>query len=168
MLNDKPIGTKPYLEARNGVLTWNVPYAPGELKAVGLNNGQRVCEYLLRTAGPANRIELLPDVNQIYADGKDICHVEFRITDDKGVIVQDAANEVVFEVQGPGHIISIGNGNLNNIEDYKDNKHKAYNGRGLAVLQSKFTPNGQNPGKIKISARAEGLETASVEIEAME
>jgi beta-galactosidase len=164
VLNNNPIGTKSYSEARNGLLTWTVSYAPGELKAVGLNNGQGVCEYSLRTTGPASRIELLPDTNQIHTDGKDICHVEFRITDDKGVLVQDADNEVVFEVQGPGNIIGIGNGNLNNIEDYKDNKHKAYNGRGLAILQSKF----KKPGKIKIKATSEGLHEASTEIEVME
>lgn len=162
-LNDKLIGTKPYSQARNGVLTWTVSYAPGELKAVGLNNGQRVCEYSLRTAGLASQVELLPDVDEIHADGKDICHVEFRITDDKGVLVPDAENEVTFEVQGPGDILGIGNGNLNNVEDYKDNKHKAYNGRGLAILQSK-----KNSGKIKLKAASEGLEEASVEIETVE
>ncbi len=160
-LNDKQIGTIPYSEARNGVLSWRVPYESGVLKAVGLNNGQNVCEYVLQTAGPAARIELLPDVKNIRADGKDISHIEFRIVDDKGVIVPDAEHEVTFEVDGPGNIIGIGNSNISNIEDYKDNKHKAYNGRGLAILQS-----GQNPGKIKLTANSEGLKQASIEIEA--
>lgn len=161
LLNDEQIETRQYSQARNGVLTWNVPYAPGELKAVGFNNGQAVCEYVLKTAGPAARIELLPDVNRIEADGKDVSHIEFRIVDDKGVVVPDAEHEVVFEVDGPGNIIGIGNGNINNIDDYKDNKHKAYNGRGLAIVQST-----KNPGNIKITALAEGLTQASIEIEA--
>jgi beta-galactosidase len=161
LLNDEQIEAGKYSQARNGVLTWNVPYSPGELKAVGLNNGQAVCEYVLRTAGSAARIQLLPDVKHILADGKDILHIEFRIVDDKGVIVPDAEHEVTFEVDGPGDIIGIGNGNISNIEDYKDSKHKAYNGRGLAIFQS-----AKNPGDIKITARAEGLKQASVEIEA--
>ena len=162
MLNDKQIGTMPYSQARNGALRWRVPYEPGVLKALGYKDGKNVCEYILQTAGPANRIELLPDVNQILADGKDISHIEFRIVDDKGVIVPDAGNEVEFEVDGPGNIIGIGNGDINNIEDYKDNKHKAYNGRGLAILQSR-----RNPGKIKVKALAGGLKQASIEIEAV-
>ncbi len=157
ILNDKQIGTIPYSQARNGTLRWNVPYEPGVLKAVGFDNGQKLCEYILQTAGPAERIELLPDVKHILADGKDILHIEFRIVDDKGVIVPDAEHEVTFEVDGPGNIIGIGNGNISNIEDYNDNKHKAYNGRGLAILQSKTYP-----GKIKVTANAEGLKQASI------
>jgi len=163
ILNDKQIGTKPYSEARNALLTWNVPYEPGELKAIGHKDGKVVCEYVLQMAGPASRIELLPDMTQIHAGDKDISHVEFRIVDDKGVLVPDAEHEVVFEVDGPGNIIGIGNGNLNSLEDYKDNKHKAYNGRGLAVLQSK-----RSSGTIKISASADGLKQASIEIEAVQ
>ena len=163
ILNDKQIGTRQYSEARNGVLSWNIPYEPGVLKAVGQNDGKNVCEYILQTAGPASRIELLPDVSQISADDKDISHIEFRIVDDKGVIVPAAENEVAFEVEGPGNIIGIGNGNINNIEDYKDNKHKAYDGRGLAILQAS-----RNPGKIKITALADGLKQASIEIEAVQ
>jgi len=163
ILNDEQIGTKPYSEARNGLLSWNVPYEPGLLKAVGHKDGKVVCEYILQTAGPASRIELLPDMTKIHADGKDISHIEFRIVDYKGVLVPDAEHEVVFEVDGPGNIIGIGNGNLNSLEDYKDQKHKAYHGRGLAILQSK-----QNPGKIKITARAEGIKQAFIEIEAVQ
>ena len=158
MLNDQPIGRKQYSEAREGILTWEVPYAPGILKAVGLKNGQSVCEYVLQTAGAAERIELLPDVTQIRADGKDICHLEYRIVDDKGVLVPDAEQEVVFEVGGPGNIIGIGNGNLSDPEDYKDNKHKTYNGRGLAIFQSI-----RESGNVRITARAEGLKPASFE-----
>jgi beta-galactosidase len=163
ILNDKQIGTQQYPEARNGVLSWRIPYEPGVLKAVGYKDGKNVCEYALQTAGPAKGIELLPDVKHILADGKDILHIEFRIVDDKGVIVPDAEHEVAFEVDGPGNIIGIGNGNISNIEDYKDNKHKAYNGRGLVILQSKTYP-----GKIKVTANAEGLKQVSVAIYAIQ
>ncbi len=161
-LNDKTIGTKKLSDARQGLLTWQVPYEPGVLKATGLKNGRSVCEFTLKTAGPAARIELLPDVNQIRADGKDICHIEFRIVDDKGVRVPDAEHELVFKVDGPGNIIGIENGNLNSIENYKDLIHKAYNGRGLAILQSTH-----KPGTIRLTVSAEGLDKASVQIDAL-
>ena len=131
-LNDKEIGTKRLAEAANGVLTWQVPFEPGILKAVGLQEGKAVCEFALATAGPARRIELLPDVTQIRADARDICHVEFRIVDDKGVRVPDAGQEVTFEVAGPAVILGIGNADLNSPDSYKDQVHKAYQGRGLA------------------------------------
>jgi len=88
MLNDKVIGTKDISEAVNGVLRWQVPFEPGTLKAVGRTNGQDVCDFALKTAGTARRIELLSDATQLRADGKDVSHVEFRIVDENGVRVR--------------------------------------------------------------------------------
>ena len=139
-LNDKEIGTKRLAEAVNGVLTWPVPFEPGVLKAVGLQEGKAVCEFALATAGPAGRIELRPDVTEVRANAKDICHVEFRIVDDKGVRVPDAGQEVTFEIAGPAVILGIGNADLNSPDGYKDLVHKAYRGRGLAILQSTTAP----------------------------
>ncbi|MGD2095670.1 MAG: glycoside hydrolase family 2 TIM barrel-domain containing protein [Phycisphaerales bacterium] len=159
-LNDKLIGTKRLSEAGEGVLSWQVPYKPGVLKAVGFENKSAVCNYVLRTAGPASRIKLSPDATWIRADGKDICHLEFQIVDEKGVRVPGAQHELKFEINGPGDIIGIGNGNLNSLEDPKGKVHKAYQGRGLAIIQSK-----RKSGKIRLDVSSDGLEGASIEIE---
>ncbi len=157
MLNDKDIGTKRLADAVNGVLTWQVPFAPGVLKAVGLQEGKASSEFALTTAGPARRIEMRPDVTQVRPNGKDICHVEFRIVDDKGVLVPDASQEVAFEISGPAVILGIGNADLNSPDSYKDQMHKAYRGRGLAILQSTTAP-----GSIPLKATAPGLESATL------
>jgi len=159
-LNDKVIGTKRLSEAVNGVLSWQVPFEPGTLKAIGHANGQDVCNYALKTAGPPSRIELLPDVTELRADGKDVCHVEFRIVDENGVRIPDAEPEVSFEMTGPASLLGIGNGDLNNIEDCKANTHRAFQGRGLAILQTTTTPGG-----ITLEATASGLESASVTLQ---
>ena len=156
-LNDKEIGIKRLAEAVNGVLTWRVPFAPGVLKAVGLRDGKTACEFTLTTAGPAHRIELVPDVTQLHADGRDVCHVEFRIVDEKGVRVPDAAQEATFEIGGPAVILGIGNADLNSPDSYQGPTHKAYRGRGLAILQSTTTP-----GSITLKAAAPGLESATL------
>jgi beta-galactosidase len=57
-LNGKTIGTRKAAEAVNGVLTWDVPYAPGVLKAVGRVNGKPVAEFSLTTAGEPARVVL--------------------------------------------------------------------------------------------------------------
>jgi beta-galactosidase len=160
MLNNNVIGTKKLSEAVNGVLIWQVPFEPGTLKAVGRVNGQDVCEYVLKTAGAPSRIELLPDTTQLRADGKDVCHVEFRIVDENGVRVPNAEPEVSFEMTGPAGIIGIGNGDLSNSEDCKANTHRAFQGRGLAILQTTTIPGG-----ITIKATATGLGAASVTLQ---
>jgi beta-galactosidase len=114
----------------------------------------------LKTAGPASQIKLLPDVTRIRADGKDICHLEFEIVDENGVCVPDVQHELEFEIDGPGDIIGIENGNLKSLEDPRDQVHKAYHGRGLAIIQSK-----RKSGKIRLNVSSDGLEGASIEID---
>jgi len=159
-LNDKIIGTKKSSEAMRGVLSWQIPFEPGTLKAVGRANGGEVCNYILKTAGAANRIELLPDTTQLRADGKDVCHVEFRIVDENGVRVPNADAEVKFDLTGPAKIIGIGNGDVNSVEDCKTSTHHTFQGRGLAILQTTTTP-----GSITLKATASGLESANVTLQ---
>ena len=156
-LNDRPIGIKRLADAVNGVLTWEVPFEPGVLKAVGCGNGNAGCEFTLKTAGPARRIELLPDVTELRADGRDICHLEFCIVDEQGVRVPDAAPEVTFTVNGPANILGIENGDLDSPETGKDGMRSAYHGRGLAILQSRT-----DAGQITVQAASLGIAPASV------
>ena len=160
-LNDQIIGTKRLSEATNGVLHWTVPYEPGVLKAVGRANGAEVCTYTLKTAGPASRVELMPDTTRLHADGKDICHLEFQVVDAQGVRVPDAAPEVTFEISGPATLLGIENGDLNSPEPYQGPTRKAFHGRGLAIVESTTAP-----GKIRITATAPDLEPSTVELEA--
>jgi len=160
MLNDKIIGTKKLSEAVRGVLSWQIPFEPGTLKAVGRANGQDVCSYVLKTAGSRSRIELLPDATQLRADGKDVCHVEFRIVDENGVRVPNADAEVKFDLTGSARIIGIGNGDLNNSENCQGDTHRAFQGRGLAILQTTTTP-----GSITLKVTAPGLESTNVTLQ---
>ncbi len=156
-LNGRLLGSKRSAEAGEGVLSWNLPYEPGVLKAVGLNGGTPVCAFALQTAGPASRIELRPDTTHLLNDGEDVCHLEYRIVDARGVRVPDAAAAVTFAVNGPGEIIGIGNGDLSNSENPRGRVHQAYQGRGLAILQST-----RSAGRITVTATAAGLGSGDV------
>jgi len=160
LLNDRALGTNRLAEAEQGILSWQVPFEPGVLTAVGRDHGEKVCEFSLRTAGPAQRIELLPDTKELRADGRDVCHVEFRIVDAQAVRVPDAAAELTFMVKGPAKIIGLENGDLNSSAAGKDGVRKAYHGRGLAIVQSI-----RQPGKVLLTARADGLGEATLEID---
>jgi beta-galactosidase len=161
LLNGRPVGTTNRLaDATQGALSWRIPFEPGLLKAVGLKDGKEECEFALRTAGLRQRVELLPDSKQLRADGRDICHLEFRIVDERGVRVPDAAAEVTFSVSGPAKIIGIENGDLNSADTGKNLIRSAFHGRGLAIVQST-----REAGKVRLSAAANGLAGASVELE---
>lgn len=159
-LNGKAIGVKKSTEATNGVLRWQVPFEAGTLKAVGRANGQDVCNYELKTAGPASRIELLPDTTALRANAKDAGQIEFRIVDDNGVRVPNAAPPVTFALTGPARLLGIGNGDTSSTEDCKTPTHHAFQGRGLAILQTTTAP-----GEITLQASAPGLAPASLTLQ---
>jgi len=157
-LNHDVIGTKKLAEAKHGVLRWEIPFTPGTLRAIAKDdNGQPLATYSLQTAGTPSRIELVPDRLKLRADGKDVCHVEFRIEDARGVLVPDAAPELTFCLAGPARILGIGNGDLNSVEDCKAGIHRAFQGRGLAIMSATTTS-----GDITLLASSPGLNSATV------
>jgi beta-galactosidase len=159
-LNDKIIGTKNISEAVNGVLTWRTAYEPGVLKAVGRSQGKDVAAYELKTAGAAARIELIPDVTSLHADGKDICHLEFRVVDAQGVRVPDANPEVTFEINGPAKLLGLENGDVNSAEPYQGPTRAALRGRGLAILESTRTA-----GEVTVKVSAPGIQPATLTLQ---
>jgi beta-galactosidase len=96
----------------------------------------------------------------LRADGKDVSQIEFRIVDENGVRVPNADAAVKFDLTGPAKIIGIGNGDLSNSENCQGDTHRAFQGRGLAILQTIGTS-----GSITLQASAPGLEPASVTLQ---
>lgn len=162
-LNDQSLGAKRLADAVDGVLSWDVPYLPGVLKALGSVNGRQVAEFALKTAEKPSRIELFPDVTRVFAyrPYQNICQVEFRIVDVQGVPVPDADPLLTFDVEGPARIVAIGNGDLNSIEDCKDLVHRACQGRGLAILRALATGVAE---RITLRVSSPGLEPATLTI----
>ena len=158
-LNGRSLGVKPATAAVEGVLSWQIPYEAGALKAAGRNGGREVCSFALETAGAASRIELVPDVRTLRADGNGVCQLEFRVVDARGIRVPDAAQEVTFAISGPAEILGLGNGDLDNTENCRDVTHAVFRGRGLAFLRSTDAA-----GDITVKATAPGLEPAVLTI----
>lgn len=159
-LNGRTLGVKQQADAVDGVLTWEVSYEPGALKAVARTNGRNVSAFTLQTAGEARRIELVPDVTALRADGEAVAHLALQITDEHGIRVPDAAQPVTLEMTGPGELLGFGNGDSNNTDNARDATHPAFRGRGLAIIRSTETA-----GQITIRATAPGLEPAVVNLQ---
>ena len=161
-LNLQLIGRKSRADAVDGALHWEVPFEPGVLSAVARTGGRQVAEFALTTAGAATRVGLVPDVTSIVADDEAVVHVEYQILDPKGTRVPTANNDVTFEVQGPARVLGLGNADLNDPASGTGLTHRAFQGRGLAILQSSGAP-----GVITVRASAPGLEGATMTIAAV-
>jgi beta-galactosidase len=141
-------------------LSWDVPYTPGVLKAVGRKGGKEVCTAEVRTASEPAAIRLSADKNTIAADGIDVAHITVEVVDSAGVVVPTADNLVRFTIKGQGRLIGVDNGNPVDHDSFKASQRKAFNGLCLAIVQSE-----RKPGKISFEAQSDGLKEASVEIE---
>ena len=180
-LNGKSVGVKGYAfprfgmqgrygqskpQAMNGVrttsdlhLSWDVPYEPGTLRAVGTRNGQTATTAEISTTGDAAAIELSVDRDAIQADRRDVVHVTVKVVDAEGRMHPDADNRIAFEIQGEGRLIGVDNGDMANSEDYKGAQEKAFHGMCLAMVQSSA-----KAGQIRVTATSPGLKSASVTV----
>jgi beta-galactosidase len=142
-------------------LVWDVPYEPGTLKAVGYKEGQQVCEEEVHTAGAPAAILMASDRATMEANGRDVAHLTVKIVDAEGNVVPQATNAVTFDLTGAASLIGVDSGNPASHEDYKSNTRRAYHGLCLGIIQA-----ARQPGRIRVTARADGLKESSVDLEA--
>ncbi|HEX2099740.1 MAG TPA: glycoside hydrolase family 2 TIM barrel-domain containing protein [Candidatus Synoicihabitans sp.] len=143
-------------------LVWDVPYEPGELKALAYDrHGAVIAEKTVRTAGEPATLEVTVDRPMIAADARDVAHVTVRALDAEGVFVPLANNQLTFEVSGPAKLIGVDNGDLTNHESYKLDTRALHHGMALALVQST-----REPGQTRLTVRSPGLPDAVVAIEA--
>ncbi len=71
-----------------------------------------------------------------------------------------ADNLVEFEVQGPGEIAGIDNGDQLSLDSFRDSRHRLFFGKAMLIVR---TREGQ-PGKLRVTAQSQGLKPASAEL----
>jgi beta-galactosidase len=182
-LNGRSVGTKGYAfprfgqgratpswqpQSANGVrttsdlhLAWDVPYEPGTLKAVGAKGGQTAVEVEITTTGDPAAIQLSVDRDTIRADRRDVVHVTAKVVDAQGRMHPDADNEIAFQIEGPGRLIGLDNGDMSNQENFKGKQKKAFHGMCLALVQSSA-----NAGQVRVTAASPGLPPVTLSITA--
>ena len=160
-LNDKLIGEKPTGREQEFKAMFDVPYAPGTLKAVGVKGDRAVAESVLTTAGQPARLRLTADRSAVQADGQDLSFVTVEAVDADGRFQSNADQEVQFAISGPGVIAAVGNADGRDTESYQGTRRKLYQGRALVVIRTS-----KQGGPIRLTATAPGLSDAAVTIEA--
>ncbi|MGA3181367.1 MAG: glycoside hydrolase family 2 TIM barrel-domain containing protein [Verrucomicrobiota bacterium] len=153
-LNGKSLGLKNVAEAPDCILRWDAAFQPGELKAVGRRGGKTV-EYRLTTAGEPARIALVPDKDQLAADGEDAANIELRLLDAKGVLVPNGNALCAVQVSGAGRLRAVDNGNQTDNTPLTSPSRQLNHGRALAVVQTLPVP-----GAIEVTVTAPGLPAA--------
>jgi beta-galactosidase len=158
LLNGKDVGEQavdPY-----EMNFFQVPYAPGRIEAVALNDGKEVARDVVDTSGAPVRLVLTPDRKSLAGDGLDALPVTVSAVDAQGRPVPLAQHKVGFALEGPGAIIGVGNGDPNSHEADKASERSLFNGLAQVIVQSRR----DGRGVVKLRASAEGLQAAEVEL----
>jgi beta-galactosidase len=160
-LNGKIIDEKPVGDSSKLITNFKVPYEPGVLKAIALNNGIEVASKELRTTGTPAKVKLTADRTKIKADRNDLSYVKVEITDVQGNLIPDAAIPVAFTVSGVGEIAGSGNACPYDMESFNNPVCITYHGRALAILRPLIDT---KAGTITLRAEADGLVTGEINI----
>ncbi len=157
LLNGKEIGVKPVSPETELTAEFEVPYAPGELKAVAMAGGQQIAELSFKTAGKPAKLRLTADRAAIRNDRNDLSYVTVEVCDEAGQLVPDAVVPVSLSVSGAAELAAAGSANPKDVESFRGARPRTYHGRCVAIVRPKGAV-----GTATVRAQADGLAPASI------
>jgi len=162
-VNSKLIGRKKMSDYPMQKMIWNdILYQQGEVKAIGYNQGIKVAESTLKTAGKPYKIRIIPERSSMNADGLDLAYFNIEVVDSKGNIVPVNDINVKFKINGNATIAGVGNGNIMSCESWQADNRTVHEGKALLILRST-----RDAGKITITASAKSIKSDTVIIESI-
>lgn len=135
LLNGQQVGEpKPYDDA-NGIIYWDIPYAPGKLTAEGLNaKGEVESQYSIVTSGLPYQIEA-----EVVEDGNigldQVFHVSVRILDEQGNLVRLSDNEISARLNRSGRLLGMENSNNSDMSNHRDTRERVFQGEMMMYIQ---------------------------------
>jgi len=146
---------------RYRLVWWDVVYQPGEIKMVALDKDDNpVDSRVIKTAGEPYQVRLTPDRPEIAADGKDLCFITVEILDEEGNLCPRADIIQFFNVQGPGTLKALCNGDPTDLTPFSAGYMSTFNGKLIAIVQSTM-----EKGSIILHSKGSMMKGASLTIE---
>ena len=113
-------------------------YQPGTLEVVAYRTGKDGPETSVKTTGePA---QLLLTVGSAEHPGRrpgSRVHHRRALADTEGLTVPRSHNLVDFEIEGPGEIVAVGNGDAASHEPFQARKRRAFNGLCQVIVKGR-------------------------------
>jgi beta-galactosidase len=161
-LNNRLIHTLNKNAFPDGVIKARVPYESGELVAHAYyldedGEQQQVSDTLNSSYAPY-ALAMNSDRRQVEGNSR-IVHITTSVVDSTGELNPHGRHMVNYELDGPGRIRVIDNGDLADQTPYGSSSKEIRKGKQLLILQA-----GGEPGDLIVSASAEGLKPSSVKI----
>jgi beta-galactosidase len=158
-LNGRAIGEKEISAATRLKAVFDVPYEPGELKAIAMDKGKEMAVKILKTTGEPAGIKLTADRNPVRADRNDLSYITIEVVDEFGQTVTDAVLPLKLTLSGDGELIGSGNASPWDMESVGNTTIRTYRGKALAIIRP-FT----KAGEITLTAEGNALQEGIVKV----
>ena len=162
LLNGKSLGKSSTPQSRFIFSFPDVTWQAGTLKAVATSkNAKKPIEHELTTVGPAASVKLAPIVGPggLKADGADVALFDVEVVDAEGRRCPTDEGRIDFAVDGPG----VWRGGYNSGKPDSTNKLFLDTECGINRVSIRST---QQPGTIRLTAKRNGLNSATAEVTA--
>jgi len=161
-LNKKHLHTLNKSAFPDGVIKARVPYERGELVAHAYyqdeNGQQRKVSDTLNSSFAPYALAMNPDRNNLDGERR-IVHITTSVVDSAGELNPHSEHLVNYELDGPGRIRVIDNGDLSDQTPHGSSSRQMRKGKQLLILQA-----GGEPGDLVVNASADGLKPSRLEI----
>lgn len=136
LLDGREVGSmKPY-DPKTGIIHWDIPYAPGELRAEGCDaSGRVLSSYVIRSSGRPFALKVSAD-RAVLPKERATAHLTVEVVDEQGVPVKLGDSEITCTIDGPAELLGLEGSDNADMSDYTDNRHRAYRGRLLAYVRT--------------------------------
>ena len=158
-LNGESLGKKKLTDFEDHIYKWGVPYAAGELKAVGTSDGKSCSEDVVYAHNEPTQMQVTIDKNELSADGYDVSHIVVQLQDANGHPVRIKERKLTFTPEGNIKILGVDNGAPDNVQTYQSNTLMTHRGRALLIVQSTAIA-----GDAKIEVSGPGLSSQTIEL----
>ena len=159
-LNGEIIGEEKLYDSKTGIISWEIPFQPGKLEAVGINNlNQEISRYSITTSDRPYALKVV-NKNNVVSSDKGVTQIMIEVVDQNGIPVVMADNEITCKISGPAKLLGLEAGNNSDMTDYNDNKQRVYRGKISAFIQA----TGKNH-PIKVEFASPWLKSTEVTIE---
>lgn len=148
-------------------LRWDVPYEPGELKAVALESSQDGAmtpvgePAYVRTAGRAHHLVLEPSCTTLAPDGSSLCYVTVNVVDKNGNLCPEDGRELFFKVKGAASFRAAANGDPTCLDPFHLPRMHCFSGKLTVIIQA-----GESAGEatLEVAGRGVGSEKLTIKV----
>lgn len=156
-VNDTRIYVPKPEEFPNRLITGFLSWTPGRVTVIGKKGGEEVCRQVTVTPGPAVQLGFGQELVKLTASPGYQAMFTVRAQDGEGNPYFRESSKVRFRVEGPARILGTDNGDAKSHECCLDSFRHMYRG-AVSVLISLTG----EPGRIALSADAEGMRSATL------